>query len=262
MLVGAEDGLGGMVQVVREAKVVQALVDMADTLVDDYDVVDVLTGLADRCVELLGAAAAGVMLASNDGELRVVASSSEAMRVVELFELQEQEGPCLECFSTGARVAHVDLGAVSGRWPSFAKVAIAAGFRSAHALPLRLRGVTVGALNLFNTDEVPMAESDVAVAQAFADLATISILQHRAANEAQLVNQQLSTALSSRIAIEQAKGMVAERSGVDMHEAFSLLRTYARNNNLRLTDVAQSAIDGTLDGAAFAAAPAGRRPRR
>ncbi len=247
---------------VREALVVQALVGMADTLVDDYDVVDILTRLSDQCVELLGAAAAGVMLASSDGgELRVVASSSEAMRVVELFELQAQEGPCLDCFSTGARVTHVDLGAVGGRWPSFSKVAIAAGFRSAHALPLRLRGVTIGALNLFNTDLVPMTEDDVAVAQAFADLATISILQHRASFEAQRLNHQLSTALTSRIAIEQAKGIVAERTGLDMQAAFAALRTYARNNNLRLTDVAQSAIDGTLDAAAFTAAPTGKRPR-
>jgi transcriptional regulator with GAF, ATPase, and Fis domain len=236
----------------READVVQSLVDLADTLVADYDVVDVLTGLADRCVKVLGVSAAGVMLASPNGDLRLVASSSEAMRVVELFELQAQEGPCLDAFRTGERVQHENLHAGSGRWPRFSTVALEAGFQSAFALPLRLRDTTIGALNVFNVAQTPMDEADALVARAFADLATISVLQTRAADETQRVNEQLTNALTSRVVIEQAKGVVFERAGIDMTEAFSRLRRYARNNNLRLTDVAQAAIDGTLDPRAWA----------
>jgi GAF domain-containing protein len=232
--------------------VVRSLVEMADTLVDNYDVVDLLTGLADRCVSLLGVSAAGVMLASPEGGLGLVASSSEAMRLLELFELQAQEGPCLDAFRTGEPVGHENLDAGSGRWPSFAAAAIEAGFQSAVALPLRLRDLTLGALNLLSTTRTPMPEADVILARAFADLATLSILQHRASEEAQRLNEQLSAALTSRVAIEQAKGVISERAGVHLDEAFARLRAYARHHNLRLTDVAQAAIDGTLDPLAWA----------
>jgi GAF domain-containing protein len=241
----------------READVVRSLVEMADTLVDDYDVVDLLTGLADRCVNLLGVSAAGVMLASPEGRLGLVASSSEAMRLLELFELQAQQGPCLDAFRSGQRVEQETLEAGSGRWPSFSAAALKAGFRSALALPLRLREATLGALNLLSVTRIPMGEADVIVARAFADLATLSIVQHRAATEAQRLNEQLSGALTSRVSIEQAKGVISERASVDPTEAFSRLRSYARNSNLRLTDVAEAAVGGTLDPLAWApSAPA------
>jgi GAF domain-containing protein len=239
----------------READVVRSLVEMADTLVDDYDVVDLLTGLADRCVNLLGVSAAGVMLVSPEGSLGLVASSSEAMRLLELFELQAQEGPCLDAFRSGQRVEHEDLESGSGRWPSFSAAALKAGFRSALALPLRLREATLGALNLLSVTRAPMGEADVIVARAFADLATLSIVQHRATAEAQRLNEQLSGALTSRVVIEQAKGVISERASVDLAEAFSRLRNYARNSNLRLTNVAEAAVDGTLDPLAWAPPP-------
>ena len=231
----------------RETSVIQSLVEMADTLVGDFDVVDLLTGLADRCVHLLGASAAGVMLASPQGELRPVAASSEAMRLLELFELQAQEGPCLDAYRNGEPIRHEVLGAGSGRWPQFSGAALEAGFRSVMALPLRLRDTTIGALNLFSAGETPMADSDLVVARAFADLAAISILQNRAATEVQRLNEELTRALGSRIVIEQAKGIIAERAGLDLAEAFARLRGHARSHNLLLTDVAQAAIDGTLD---------------
>lgn len=232
--------------------VVHSLVEMAETLVHDFDIVDLLTGLADRCVSLLGVSAAGVMLASPRGELRLVASSSEAMRVLELFELQANEGPCLDAFRTGEPVDHEPLQAGMGRWPRFSIVALEAGFHAAFALPLRLRERIVGALNLFSVEQTSMSEDDLLVARAFADLAAISVIQHRAASETQLLNEQLAGALESRILIEQAKGVIFERAGIDMTEAFSRLRNYARAHNLRLTDVAQAAIDGTLDPQAWA----------
>jgi GAF domain-containing protein len=243
----------------READVVRSLVEMADTLVDDYDVIDLLTGLADRCVSLLDVSAAGVMLASPGGSLELAASSSEAMRLLELFELQEQEGPCLDAFRTGDLVEHENLDAGTGRWPLFAAAALEAGFRSALAMPLRLRDVTLGALNLLSVTRVPMEEADLIVARAFADLATLSIVHHRASTQAQRLNEQLSAALSSRVVIEQAKGVLAERAGIDLAEAFVRLRAFARNNNLRLTEVAQAAVDGTLDPRAWA--PPDGRPR-
>ncbi|MHB1596310.1 MAG: ANTAR domain-containing protein [Streptosporangiaceae bacterium] len=242
----------------READVVRSLVEMAGTLVDDYDVIDLLTGLADKCVSLLGVSAAGVMLVPPAGSLGLAASSSEAMRLLELFELQVREGPCLDAFRTGEPTGHEDLAAGAGRWPSFAAAALNAGFRSASALPLRLREATIGALNLLSASSSPMGEADVIVARGFADLAALSVVQHRASEEAQLLNEQLTAALASRVAIEQAKGVISERAGVTLAEAFTRLRGYARNRNLRLTDVAQAAVDGTLDPLAWAV-PATRR---
>ena len=238
----------------READVVRSLVEMADTLVDDYDVVDLLTGVADRCVNLLGVSAAGVMLASPAGSLGLVASSSEAMRLLELFELQAQEGPCLDAFRTGEPVGHENLEAGSGRWPSF----------SAAALPGRLRLGVRPAAAVAGGDP---RRAEPAQRHPRPDGRggrhrrpglrrpgrPVSIVQHRASAEAQRLNEQLSAALTSRVVIEQAKGVISERAGVDLAEAFSRLRAYARNHNLRLTDVAQAAIDGTLDPLAWAA---------
>jgi GAF domain-containing protein len=229
----------------------RTLVELADTLVADFDVVELLTLLADRCVEVLGVGAAGLMLVAPEGDLRVMASSSETMRVLELFELQSQEGPCLDCYRSGQPVVNQDLATIDGRWPRFGPEALAAGFHSVHALPMRLRGSVIGALNLFDIEPGEMRPADVEAAQALADVATIAILQHRAAFEAQVLNEQLNHALNTRIVIEQAKGMVAEREGLDMEQAFSTLRGHARSHNLRLADVANAVIVGTLAVAAL-----------
>lgn len=224
----------------------QTLVELADSLIADFDVVDLLTLLADRCVDTFDVATAGIMLTGTDGVLRVVASSSEEMRVLELFEEQAAEGPCFDCYRSGAPVTNQQLASSLDRWPRFAPEAIAAGFTSVQALPMRLRDSVIGALNLFHTDVSALSEDATALAQAFADVATIAILQNRASREAQVVNEQLSQALHSRIVIEQAKGVISERLGLEMGEAFSRLRSHARNNNLRLTDVANGVIDGTI----------------
>jgi len=224
----------------------RTLVELADTLVDDFDVVDLLTLLTDRCVELLGVSAAGLMLASPEGELRVVASSSEAMRVVELFELQAEQGPCSDCYRSGEPVMNQDLATTNGRWPTFGPVALKAGFQSVHAMPMRLRGKVIGALNLFDEKPGQLDENDVLAARALADVATIAILQHRAVRDAHVLNEQLNHALSSRVVVEQAKGVLTERLGVDIEQAFSSMRHHARNHNLRLIDVARGVVDGTL----------------
>jgi GAF domain-containing protein len=180
-----------------------------------------------------------------------MASSSEVMRVLELFELQSEEGPCLDCFRTGEPVVNQDLTTVNGRWPRFATEALQAGFHSVHALPMRLRGHVIGALNLFHIEPGEMRESDVAAAQALADVATITILSNRAARESQVVNEQLTYALNSRILIEQAKGMLSERLGLDMEASFATVRNHARNHNMKLVDVAQAVIDGSLNPASL-----------
>ena len=230
----------------RESRLSETLVALADSLVDDFDVVDLLTMLAERCVEVLDVSAAGLMLAAPDGDLRVVAWSSDEMRLLEIFELESEEGPCLDCYRSGDPVVNQALATASVRWPRFAPAAIAAGFRSAHALPMRLRRNVIGALNLFRVNEGMLGPSDVVAAQALADVATIAILQNRASTEAQLLNDQLQHALDSRIVLEQAKGMVAEHEGIDLGESFNRLRTFARRRNFLLADVATRVVDGSL----------------
>ena len=229
----------------RESVLARTLVELADSLVDDFDVVELLTLLTDRCVDVVDVAAAGIMLAAQDGELRVMASSSEAIRLLELFELQTQEGPCLDCYRTGEPVVNQDLTVINGRWPNFVREALAANFRSVHALPMRLRGSVIGALNLLHVEPGDMREADVVAAQALADVATIAILQHRAATQAQVLNDQLNSALNSRIVIEQAKGVLAERRNLNMEQAFGALRAYARSHGRRLADVANEVINNT-----------------
>jgi len=225
---------------------IRTLVDLADNLVDDFDVVDLLILLADRTVEALDVAAAGVMLADPSGVLQVVASSSDTMRVLELFELQSHEGPCVDCHSTGEPVVNIDLTASNTRWPSFSSRAVAHGFQSVHAIPLRLRGRTIGALNMFRRDQGALESLDVAAAQALADIATIAIIQHQVAVDAQTLNLQLSQALNSRITIEQAKGKISQAAGLDMDRAFRRLRNHARSHNVHLSRLAGDVANGTV----------------
>jgi GAF domain-containing protein len=229
----------------RESELVRTFVELADSLVDDFDVVDHLTTLADRCVEVLDVSTAGLMLVSPEGDLRVVASSSEAMRVVELFELQSEEGPCLDCYEARAPILNRHLDEVGSRWSRFATFALEAGFQSVHALPLRLRGEVIGALNLFQSKRQALADGDVRAGQALADVATISILQHRADLEIGVVKAQLAIALENRVVIEQAKGILAERSHLDMDDVFARMRDHARSHNLKLAVLAREVIDGT-----------------
>lgn len=230
----------------NQVLLVQTMVELADSLVDDFDVDELLNLLAGRCVDILDVTAAGLMLASPGGELRVVASSTEAMRVLELFEIQSEEGPCMDCLRSGRAVVSTDLDVGDGRWPLFSVRALAAGFRSADAVPLRLRGTVIGALNLFRAEAGGLHANDVTSAQALADIAAIAILQHRVAREAKLLNEQLDHALNSRILIEQAKGVLAERGRLDMTQAFSKLRSYARGHNLTLLGVAADVVSGTI----------------
>lgn len=243
---GASGGGTGEDEMSREALLARTFVELADNLVEDFDVVELVSLLADRCMEVTGAASVGVMLASPDGELRVLASSSEAMRLLEVLEAESDQGPCVDCYHSGAPVVGLDLTAVNGPWPDFAPRAVAAGFLSVHAIPMRLRGRTIGALNMYRRERGRMPEFEVVAAQALADVSTIAILQHRSALDAQALNEQLQHALNARVVIEQAKGVIAERSGTDMEQSFARLRRHARNHGLRLTDVAQAVTTKAL----------------
>ena len=231
----------------RESSLVEAFVTLADTLVDDYDVVDFAEVLAERCTELLDVTAAGIMLSDTKGQLRHLACSNEEMRLVELFELQIAEGPCFDAFRRHEPVVSGSADEVATRWPRFAQNARDHGFVAVTGIPMRLRNDTIGALNLFSTRAGALGADDVRVAQALADVATIGILQERAIQAGVEVAGQLESALQSRIAIEQAKGIVAERCDISVDDAFSRIRTFARSGNHRLSDVARGIIDGSVD---------------
>src|SRR5579859_5439787 len=223
----------------------ETFVELTDTLVAGFDLIDFLHVLTNRSVQLLDVSAAGLLLADPRGELRVVAASSEAARLVELFQLQNDQGPCLDCFRSGRPVAAADLVAAGARWPRFAPAARQAGFAAVQALPMRLREQVIGALNLFRADPGTLTPADIRVGQALADVATVSLLHERSMRHSDALNEQLQTALNSRVIIEQAKGKLAERLGVDMDQAFSLLRDRARTSNRRLSDLARAFVDGT-----------------
>jgi hypothetical protein len=212
-------------------------------MVDDFDVIDFLHMLTDRSARLLSVSAAGVVLADPRGDLRMAAASSEAAGLIELFQVQNDQGPCLDCFRTGQPVTAADLAEPGQRWPRFAAAATRAGFGAVDALPMRLRDQVVGALNLFSARAGPLGPAELRIGQALADVATIGLLQERNVRRAETLAEQLQAALNSRVVIEQAKGKLAERTSLDMDQAFTLLRQYARNTNQRLTDVARYVID-------------------
>ena len=231
----------------RQLALARAFVDLADTLVNEFDVVDFMQLLTVHCIDLLGVDAAGVMLDDQRGGLAVVASSDERIHVVELMELQSREGPCLDAFERG-RSVQLGLADAQLRWPRFAAHAERAGYLSFSALPLRLRSQTIGVLIAFHTAAEPLSAKDMASGQALADVATIGLLHERGRRKAHVLAEQLQQALDSRVVIEQAKGVLAEKASLGIDEAFEMLRGYARRHNQRLVDVARLVVAAELDG--------------
>ena len=229
-------------------KLAQTFVDLADSLVDDFDVFDLLNLLVERCNDLLGVSAAGLLFADGQDHLRVAASSSEGARLLDLYQLQNEEGPCYDCYRSGQPVSAV-LSEATTRWPSFTAAATREGFLSVLALPLRLRDRVIGALNLFDTREGNLSDTTTArVGQAIADVATIAILQERLSRQRNLLNEQLQFALTSRVTIEQAKGVLSASLEVDTEEAFGLLRQRARDQRRRLVEVAEEVVHARTAG--------------
>ncbi|MCU1404152.1 MAG: transcriptional regulator [Glaciihabitans sp.] len=230
----------------RTEQLLDAFATLADTLVAGYDVLELLQTLVENCRDLLDIDSAGILLANTHGELEVVASTSEANTLIEIMQLDADAGPCLDCFRTRAVVSLPDVSVDSARWAQFTATALAQGIHSVYAIPLRLRETTIGTLNLMRNTVGELNRYDIRAAQALADVATIGILQERTIRDASTVRDQLQRALSSRIVIEQAKGVVAETANLSMDAAFSLIRHYARTERMTLGTVAQRLVAGQL----------------
>ena len=233
-----------MTATTREQQLSETFVRLADTLIEDYDIVDLLHTLVERTAHILEAADAGILLPDADGNLEVVASTSERSHLIGLLQLEAGEGPCVDAYQSGQVVAVDDIASVYARWPKFATLAGAQGYQSMYAIPMRLRAETIGSLNLFNDRLGPIAAEDSAAARALTAAATIGILQERALRESDIARAQLQRALDSRVLIEQAKGVISHQHQVDMDEAFARLRATARNSGRLLSDVARSVVEG------------------
>jgi GAF domain-containing protein len=227
----------------RESTLTAAFIDIVDTMVADYDLIDMAHRIVGHCVDLLDVAAAGLLLTDGQGNLGVLASSDEKTRLIELFQLQaDHNGPCLECFQTGKQVTAVDLARSRERWPGFVAEAQQQGFHTVHAMPMLLREQAIGTLNLFRNTTTPLSRQDFALGQALADVATIAILQERALTRSETIVEQLQGALNSRVIIEQAKGVLATRGRIGIDEAFTVLRHHARTHNQRLSELARTVV--------------------
>ncbi len=232
--------------IASDRRVREVFIELSDTLVDDFDIIEFLDRLAAHCSELLGVSACGILLADHHGALNLVAASSEQARLVELTQLQNLEGPCFDAFSTGRPVQHPDLRTAHGHWPRFTAAAVTEGYLSVQALPMRLRNTVLGAVNLFSKTTGELDADTITLGQALADAATIGIVHQRALARQEIVTEQLQTALNSRILIEQAKGFLSHSLDIAVDEAFDILRSYARANNRRLTDVADDVVQARL----------------
>lgn len=227
---------------VSPARLAEVFVEVADTLVDEFDLIEFLQMVSSHTSELVDAQAAGLLLADQQDRLQLMAASDENAQMLELYQVQAHEGPCQDCFRQGEPVINADLRTAGDRWPMFAPRAVAAGYRSVHAFPLRLRQQVIGALNLFGTRAAEMSDEDVRIVQALADVATIGLLQERALRHSELLAEQLQVALDSRIVIEQAKGVLAQIHGLTPDQAFEMLRKHCRSRHSRLSDVAHAVV--------------------
>ncbi|WP_329174678.1 GAF and ANTAR domain-containing protein [Streptomyces sp. NBC_01477] len=233
----------------REQRMTEVFVEVADSLTDDFDLIDFLQQLSVRCVELLDVAAVGILLADVHDSLQTMAASDEHTRLLELFALQHDQGPCVDCYHSGQARTDINLTdpETTARWPQFATRATETGFVASNVLPMRLRGRVIGALALFQTDPDPLSAEDITLAQALADVATIAILQQRTVDHGQVERAQLQYALTSRIVVEQAKGILAERWHVSLDAAFDAFRAYARSHSLQLAQLSREIAAGTFD---------------
>jgi GAF domain-containing protein len=245
----------------REERIVETFVELADTMVDHFDVIEFLHRLVERSLELMDCVEVGLLLANAAGTLQVMASSSERSEALELLQSRNDEGPCFECYRSSRLVFSEELASDTDRWPTFAPAAVQRGINSVHAIPMRVHGRTIGALNLFRAETGRLAERDVPLGQGMADIAAVALIQERAMRETRGVVQQLQGALNSRVLIEQAKGVLAERGRVSVDAAFASIRGYARDHNSRLSDVARDVIDRRLDAAALAELSPGAAPQ-
>lgn len=231
----------------REHGVTEAFVRLANSLVGEFDMIELLSGLTTECAQLLDIASAGLLLADERGVLHVVAASSEATRLLEIYQLQRDEGPCLDCFHSGRPVSVADLEEHRTRWPHFVEVATSAGFASVHAVPMRLRTNVLGALGLFGTTTGGLDDEDLELAQALAHVASIALVNGSAPVDSTAIGAALSSTLRSRATLEQAKGLLSYAGNVDMDQAFTVMRSYSRDNSVALSVLAESLVHRKID---------------
>ena len=232
----------------REQDIIRAFVDLSNELIQGYDMVDLLSELTANCARLLDVAAAGLLLTDGRGVLHLLAASSESTRHLEVFQLQREQGPCLDCFHSGSAVIVPDLQAESQRWPDFARVAASVGFASVHAIPMRLRESVLGTLGLFGNVSGRLKDEDLSLAQALVHVASVAIVNEKSASDRDIVTAQLQHALRSRIVLEQAKGVLANGGQLEMEDAFQVLRHYARNKGAKLSDIAEQLVNRQIRG--------------
>ena len=218
-------------------------VELADTLVHDYAIGDFLHLLVERCEDVLQVDAGGVLLESPDGTLSLAAATSDKMERLEAAEMRHDEGPCIDAYRRVTQIVAHDLNNELERWPNTMQHALDMGLHSVYAFPLRLRGDCIGALNLYRERPGPFEDADVRLAQAFADVAAIGILQQRQILEAQTRADQLQGALNTRVVIEQAKGVLAAKTGVSLEEAFLALRNHARSHRVNMHTLAKRVVE-------------------
>jgi GAF domain-containing protein len=248
--------------VVSPERLATIFVEAADTLVEDFDPAEFLQMLTHRAADLVGAAAVGLLLADTRGRLEFMAASTEAAETLELFQLQAHEGPGLEAFYRGRAVVNVNLGEATPKWPRFAPRATAIGYQSVHAFPLRQRNRVIGALNVFGDVKGGNLErGDLPIMQALADIAAVALMRERAIRRGEVLTEQLRGALHSRVVIEQAKGAVAQATGVGVDEAFATIRGYARSHNRKIGEVARLIVADPASWSHLGPAEAPRDPR-
>lgn len=230
----------------RERGITAAFVSFAQSMTTDYDIADLYIDLTAQCVRLLDVESVGLLLADARGVLHLMAASSEATRDLELLQLQRDEGPCLDCYHSGLPVLAADLSEEKPRWPHFVAAAAAGGIASVHALPMRLHDSVLGTLGLFGAQTGTLDDDDLDLGQALADVASLALVAQRASSDKTAVNEQLQTALNSRVLLEQAKGILAQHGDLGMDESFATLRRYARDHNKKLTDVSRAIVSREL----------------
>jgi GAF domain-containing protein len=238
----ALEGWEAVMTTVSEQRLATVFVEVADTLVGRFDLIEFMQMLADRVAGLVMNSTVGLLLADEQDRLQFMAASDETTSLLELLQLQWRDGPCLDTFRAAAPVVNADLSTASARWPRFAPYATAAGFRSVHAFPLRLRSDVIGAMGVFGTGSATLDDADVQIMQALADVAAIGLLQERAIRHSEVLTEQLQGALNNRVIVEQAKGAVAQAHNVSVDAAFGLIQAHARRTHRRLSDIALRAV--------------------
>jgi transcriptional regulator with GAF, ATPase, and Fis domain len=225
----------------RETQVLAAVVTLVDSLLRDFDVVELLTELTEHCAQLLDVSSAGLLLADPHGHLHLMAATSEKTQDLELFQLQADEGPCLDCFATGEGTSVADIRSATRRWPRFVPAAVESGFASVHAVPMRAAGSALGVLGLFGNRVGALSDADLLVAQTLAHVASVAIVQEHSPTPSSVLPH-LRNALVSKVLVEQAKGYLSESLGVSVEDAFALLRRYARSHGGHLSEDARRLI--------------------